>query len=143
LYSIPPTEVTESPVKAKKTMLGAQSRWLHHPLLRKYAPLIHEDLAAVYARDLRKWLVIAPMIGVVTGLLITALVLVILKGMWPPILNYFLHHHWAMVPGLLLGSRRTLNRRDYPELPRTQGRPELEAFFPKTAGGDCDGRFWR
>ncbi len=76
---------------------------LHHPLLRKYAPLIHEDLAAVYARDLRKWLVIAPIIGVITGLLTTAIAIVILKRMWPPILSYYLRHHWAMLPGLLLG----------------------------------------
>ncbi|HET7103734.1 MAG TPA: chloride channel protein [Terracidiphilus sp.] len=76
---------------------------LRHPLLRKYAPLVHEDLEAVYARDLRKWLLIAPMIGVLTGLIITAIVVIILNLMWPPILNYYLHHHWAIVPGLLLG----------------------------------------
>lgn len=87
----------------KHTGPQTRSKWFHHPLLRKYAPLIHEDLTEVYARDLRKWLLIAPMIGVITGLLITALVLIILKGMWPPILNYFLQHHWAIVPGLLLG----------------------------------------
>ena len=79
------------------------SRILHHPLLRKYAPLIHEDLTAVYARDLRKWLVIAPLVGVITGLITTALAVIILDRMWPPILNYYVHHHWAMVPGLLLG----------------------------------------
>ncbi|HEU5352570.1 MAG TPA: chloride channel protein [Terracidiphilus sp.] len=90
-------------MKAKNTVPGIRSRWLHHPLLRKYAPLIHEDLAAVYARDLRKWLLIAPMIGVITGLLITALVVIILNRMWPPVLSYFLHHHWAILPGLLLG----------------------------------------
>ncbi len=80
---------------------------LHHPLLRKYAPLIHDDLTAVYARDLRKWLVIAPIIGLVTGLMITALAVIILNKMWPPILNYYLHHQWAMVPGLLLGCAAT------------------------------------
>ena len=79
------------------------SRILHHPLLRKYAPLIHEDLTAVYARDLRKWLVIAPLVGVITGLITTAIAVIILDRMWPPILNYYLNHHWAMVPGLLLG----------------------------------------
>ncbi len=79
------------------------SRILHHPLLRKYAPLIHEDLTAVYARDLRKWLVIAPLVGVITGLITTAIAVIILDRMWPPILNYYVHHHWAMVPGLLLG----------------------------------------
>jgi chloride channel protein, CIC family len=76
---------------------------LKHPLIRKYLPLVHDDLTAVYARDLRKWLVIAPLIGVITGLAITAIAILILDKMWPPILGYYLHHHWAMVPGLLLG----------------------------------------
>lgn len=76
---------------------------LRHPLLRKYVPLVHEDLTATYARDLQKWLVIAPIIGVITGLVATGLVVVILQKMWPPILNYYLAHHWAIVPGLVLG----------------------------------------
>lgn len=76
---------------------------LRHPLIRKYVPLIHEDLTAVYARDLRKWLIIAPLIGVATGLLITAVAEIILRAMWTPILNFYLSHHWAIVPGLLLG----------------------------------------
>jgi CIC family chloride channel protein len=76
---------------------------LRHPLLRKYAPLIHEDLSAVYARDLQKWLLIAPIIGVVTGLVTTAIAVIILQKMWPPILRYYLAHHWAIVPGLVAG----------------------------------------
>lgn len=76
---------------------------LKHPLMRKYVPLIHEDLTAVYARDLRKWLVIAPLIGVTTGLAITAIAVIILHELWPPVLDYYLHHHWAIVPGLLVG----------------------------------------
>lgn len=74
-----------------------------HPLVRRYLLLVHEDLSAVYARDLRKWLVIAPLIGAVAGLAITAIAIVILDKLWPPILAYYLHHHWAIVPGLLLG----------------------------------------
>src|SRR6202043_172079 len=23
--------------------------------------------------------------------------------LWPPVLNYYLHHHWAIVPGIVLG----------------------------------------
>lgn len=72
-------------------------------LLRKYMPLVHEDLTAVYARDLRKWLIIAPVIGVLTGLVITAIAIIILNKMWPPILLYYIHHHWMIVPGLVLG----------------------------------------
>ncbi len=74
-----------------------------HPLLRKYLPWLHEDLLTVYARDLRKWLVIAPIIGLVTGLVITGVVVVILKKVWPPVLGYYLAHHWAIVPGVTLG----------------------------------------
>jgi chloride channel protein, CIC family len=74
-----------------------------NPLLRKYAPWLHEDLLAVYARDLRKWLIIAPIIGLVTGLVITGVVIVILKKVWPPVLSYYLGHHWAIIPGVTLG----------------------------------------
>lgn len=80
-----------------------RGRFLRHPILRKYAPLVYEDLTAVYARDLQKWLAIAPIIGVITGLFTTGLVVVILQKMWPPILSYYLAHHWAIVPGLVLG----------------------------------------
>lgn len=77
--------------------------FLRHPLLRKYAPLVHEDLTIVYARDLQKWLIIAPIIGVITGLAITAIAVLILQKVWPPVLQYYLAHHWAIVPGLVLG----------------------------------------
>lgn len=98
-----PTEATGKSPEAGKARMQRESRILHHPLLRKYAALIHEDLTAVYARDLRKWLVIAPLVGVITGLITTAIAVIILDRMWPPILNYYLHHHWAMLPGLFLG----------------------------------------
>lgn len=75
---------------------------LHHPVLRKYLPLVHEDLAAVYSRDLQKWLIVAPIIGVVTGLAITGIAVAILGTIWPVVLAYYLHHHWAIVPGLVL-----------------------------------------
>jgi chloride channel protein, CIC family len=83
-------------------MGGASSFW-RHPLVRKYISLVHEDLMAVYARDLRKWLVIAPLIGVFTGLATTAIAVIILHELWPPVLDYYLRHHWAIVPGLLVG----------------------------------------
>lgn len=56
----------------------------------------------MYARDLRKWLIIAPIIGLTTGLFITGLVVIILGKMWPPILQYYLNHHWSIVPGLVV-----------------------------------------
>lgn len=76
---------------------------LGNPYLRRYAPLVHEDLTATYARDLQKWLIIAPIIGVITGLAITVIATVILREMWPPLLSYYVAHHWAIVPGIVAG----------------------------------------
>lgn len=78
-----------------------------HPLLRRYLPKVHEDLSATYARNLHKWLLIAPLIGITAGLTITAVAVIILREMWPPVLEYYLHHHWAIVPGLVLGCALT------------------------------------
>ncbi len=69
-----------------------------HPLLRKYFPMVSEDLAATYTRDLYKWLLIAPIIGITTGLAVTAIAIVILKKLWPPLLQCFLRHHWTILP---------------------------------------------
>jgi chloride channel protein, CIC family len=74
-----------------------------YPLLRKYLPLVHEDLGATYSRNLHKWLLIAPIIGVTTGLVVTGVAVIILKELWPRVFAYYLHHHWAMVPGVVLG----------------------------------------
>ncbi|HZY74122.1 MAG TPA: chloride channel protein, partial [Edaphobacter sp.] len=74
---------------------------LKHPLLRKYLPLVHEDLTATYSRDLHKWLIIAPIIGVATGLVCTVITIIILGKIWPVVLSHYLHHHWAIVPGLV------------------------------------------
>jgi CIC family chloride channel protein len=78
-------------------------RILTHPRFGKYASLVHEDLSAVYARDLRKWLIIAPIVGLTTGFFITGLVVLLLGKLWPAVLAYYLQHHWAIVPGLVLG----------------------------------------
>lgn len=75
-----------------------------YPKLRRYASLIREDLVETYSRDLHKWLVIAPILGVVTGLLITLLVKVILYWIWGDHLyHYYLSHRAAIIPGLILG----------------------------------------
>lgn len=76
-------------------------------MLRKYLPLVHEDLTAIYSRSLHKWLAIAPIIGITTGLAITAIAEIILRRLWPVVLAYYLRHHWAMVPGLALGFAAT------------------------------------
>ncbi len=75
---------------------------LKHPLLRRYLPLVHEDLTATYARDLRKWLLIAPIVGILSGLVITGIAIIILGKVWPAVLGYYLRHHWAIIPGLVL-----------------------------------------
>lgn len=82
----------------KRTTWGSK-----YPLLRKYLPLVHEDLGATYSRDLHKWLIIAPIIGVTSGLVVTAVAVVILREVWPRIFHYYMQHHWAMVVGLGLG----------------------------------------
>lgn len=77
-------------------------RLLHHPLLEKYLPLMQQDLKEIYSRDLIKWLIAAPIVGAVTGLLITLIAVVILKEIWPRVLGLYLHHPWMILPGLLL-----------------------------------------
>jgi CIC family chloride channel protein len=92
--------MAETTITKPKVKFG--SRLIEHPLLHKYFPLVHEDLAAVYARDLHKWLLIAPIIGLSTGLIITGIAIVILDKIWPVVLACFLHHHWTIVPVLTL-----------------------------------------
>jgi CIC family chloride channel protein len=88
---------------ARKITLAGRKNWLlQHPLLRRYLPLVHEDLTSVYSRDLQKWLIIAPLIGITTGLAITGINIIILGKLWPAVLGYFLHHHWAIVPVMVL-----------------------------------------
>ncbi|HVA95037.1 MAG TPA: chloride channel protein [Candidatus Dormibacteraeota bacterium] len=79
-------------------------RWLrNHPRIFKYSLLVREDLRSTYSRDLHRWLMIAPILGVTTGLLITLIAEVILKWIWPPVLQYFLAHKFAMIPGVTIG----------------------------------------
>ena len=114
-------------------------------MLRKYLPRVHEDLSATYSRHLHKWLLIAPVIGLITGLATTAIALIILHELWPPVLNYYLRHHWAIVPGVVFGfiiaglimqypharSRRALHRRNHSLLSRASGPHRDAAFVPK------------
>ena len=69
----------------------------------RHLPVVQEKLAGVHQRNLYKWLIVAPMIGVISGLAITVVVFLVLKEMWPAVLGYYLQHHWAIVPGLVLG----------------------------------------
>lgn len=83
--------------------MGIPKAFLNHPLVRRYTANVRADLSDTYARDMHKWLIIAPIIGVVTGLLICALTQVILVWMWPHLLRYYLAHHWVIVPSLIGG----------------------------------------
>lgn len=118
---------------------------LEHPLLRKYFPMVYEDLSATYTRDLHKWIFIAPIIGLVTGLAVTAIAVIILKELWPPLLIYFLHHRWAIVPVLTLAFAVTgiimqfltpdPDEHSTEEIIRSyhehQGDIDVRSFFPK------------
>jgi CIC family chloride channel protein len=78
-----------------------------HSLLWRFLPKVKEDLSATYSRNLHKWLLIAPIIGVTAGLAITAIAVIILREMWPAVLALYLGHHWAIVPGLVVGCALT------------------------------------
>lgn len=80
-----------------------EARVSGYPLWQRLAALIRHDLREVYARDLRKWLLIAPLVGAVTGLVVTGIALAILRELWPAVLAFYLSHWWAIVPGLVLG----------------------------------------
>ncbi len=94
----------ERRVEASKHEMPTRTKWASkYPLLRKYLPLVHDDLGATYTRNLTKWLVISPIIGVVSGLTVTAVAVIILRVVWPPVFTYYLGHHWVIVPGVTLG----------------------------------------
>lgn len=76
---------------------------LNHPLLRRYTGLVHADVSATYSRQLHKWLIIAPIIGVVVGLFITAVTTVILEWIWPPVHAFYMANPWGIIPGLVFG----------------------------------------
>jgi chloride channel protein, CIC family len=80
-----------------------ESKFLKHPLLRKYTALVNEDLTATYSRDIQKWLLVAPIIGVLAGLIITGIAVLVLNVVWAAVLPYYLAHHWAIVVGLVAG----------------------------------------
>jgi CIC family chloride channel protein len=49
-----------------------------HPVLRRLLlPKVHEELTATYTRNLHKWLLIAPLIGLMAGLTITPVAVII------------------------------------------------------------------
>lgn len=133
--------------KSNRSQRPKADRILRHPLVRKYTAPIHADLKEVYARDLRKWLIVAPIIGLTTGLVITGIVVIILEKLWPPVLTYYLRHHWAIVPGMVLAFVVTglvmqfltpdPDEHSTEEIIRSyhehEGRVDMRSFVPKLA----------
>jgi CIC family chloride channel protein len=73
------------------------------PGFGKYFALVQKDLSAIYSRDIQKWLLVAPLIGVVTGLLITGVVFIVLEFLWAYMLPLFYGNHLLIVPLTTLG----------------------------------------
>jgi chloride channel protein, CIC family len=127
------------------SMSKRKKPFLKYPKLQKYVALIREDISATHSRDLHKWLFVAPVIGIFTGLFITGIALIILDLMWPPLLNYFLGHHWSIMPGLFVGFVLTglimqhftpdPNEHSTEEVIRSyhehRGRIDMRSFVPK------------
>jgi hypothetical protein len=63
-------------------------KFTRHSVLRRLLPKVHEDLTATYTRNLHKWLLIAPLIGLMAGLTITAVAVIILREMWPVVMGW-------------------------------------------------------
>ena len=91
------------PEPSQSASSARMNRWTEYPLVRLFLPKFREDLSATYSRNLNKWLVIAPVIGLSAGLTITAVAYIILHELWPRTLAFYLRHHWAIIPGLVLG----------------------------------------
>jgi chloride channel protein, CIC family len=87
----------------KHRMPNRFRRFSNYALLRRYLPLVREDLGATYSRNLHKWLLVAPLIGIATGLVVAAVASIILKDMWPSVLRYYLRHPWTMIVVITLG----------------------------------------
>ena len=83
------------------------ARFTEHPLLQRRFPRVHEDLSATYTRSLQKWIVIAPLMGVIIGAAISLVAWVILHEMWPRVMVQYLAHHWLMIPGITVGMALT------------------------------------
>ena len=129
----------------REIMTKNTGRDQRYRLLRKYLPMVHQDLSATYSRNLHKWLLIAPIIGVITGLGITGIAALVLRVLWPVILDYFLHHAWVIVPGLTAAFAVTglimqfltpnPNEHSTEEIVKSyhehQGDIDMRPFFPK------------
>jgi chloride channel protein, CIC family len=119
------------------------SRAFNHPLVRPYVAIVQRDLSAAYSRDIQKWLLVAPVIGIVTGLIITLLTSVLLDTIWVRVLAFYLHHHWMIIPGLAAGFALTgLIMQHRTPNPNVHSTEEIVASYHEHQG-DIDVRpFW-
>jgi CIC family chloride channel protein len=112
---------------------------------RRYKLFARKGLAANYSRELYKWLIISPIIGVVVGFVVTGITIIILDKLWPRLLHLFLLHHWTILPGLMTGFilaglimqyfTPDPNEHSTEEIVRSyhehQGDIQMRPFFPK------------
>ena len=80
-----------------------ESRLVKMLKLDRWIVALKADLSRTYSRDLQKWLIIAPIIGVTVGVLITAVSAIILDGIWAALLPRYIRRHALIIPGLLAG----------------------------------------
>lgn len=134
-----------------------ESNILNHPRLRRYTALVHEDLTQTYSRDVQKWLLLAPIVGIATGLVTSAITIIILQISWAQILPFYLSHHSAIIPGLLVGFVLTglimqfrtpdPNEHSTEEIIRSyhenQGDIDTRPFFLEIARRSNHSRLWR
>jgi hypothetical protein len=78
-------------------------KWESYTRVRKYLAVLHGDLNSTYTRDIGKWLVIAPLIGILSGAVILGEVRLILQVIWARLLPWYYAHHWLMIPGVSAG----------------------------------------
>ncbi len=48
-----------------------EQAWFKHRLWGRYAALVHEDPSATYTREIEKWLIVSPIVGVISGVVVT------------------------------------------------------------------------
>ncbi|HET7632010.1 MAG TPA: chloride channel protein [Gemmatimonadaceae bacterium] len=75
----------------------------YSPWLQKSAALVREDMMVTYARDVQKWIWASPILGIITGLLVTGIAAIILDWLWPAVRGFDLAYPAAIVPTVTLG----------------------------------------
>jgi CIC family chloride channel protein len=118
-------------------------RFANHPYFRRYVGLVKEDLRETYSRDIQKWLLVAPVIGVVTGVVVAGVNLAILNGIWVRLLPRYLQHPWLILPGLIFGFTCTGVIMQYcTPNPNEHSTEEIIVAYHRHQGAVDAGPFW-